>query len=67
MTTPILEISRDLKELLRCFLCREVRFLVIGGHAVSFHGYPRFTKDLDIWVERDHANALKIVDADQLQ
>ena len=63
MATPKLEISRDLKELLRLFLSHEVRFLVIGGHAVSFHGYPRFTKDLDIWVERDHANALRIVEA----
>lgn len=63
MATPNLEISRDLNELLRLFLSHEVRFLVIGGHAVSFHGYPRFTKDLDIWVERDQANALRIVDA----
>jgi len=63
MATPNLEISRDLKELLRLFMSHDVRFLVIGGHAVSFHGYPRFTKDLDIWVERDHANALRIVGA----
>lgn len=63
MDMPNLEISRDLKELLRSFLSHDVRFLVIGGHAVSFHGYPRFTKDLDIWVERDHHNAVRIVDA----
>lgn len=63
MATPNLELSRDLSELLKCFLAREVRFLVIGGHAVSFHGYPRFTKDLDIWIERDPENADRIVAA----
>ncbi|MFT3990130.1 MAG: hypothetical protein QM680_01850 [Luteolibacter sp.] len=40
-----------------------MRFLVIGGHAVSFHGYPRFTKDLDIWIERSDDNATNIVEA----
>ena len=63
MATQNLELSRDLSELLKCLLARDVRFLVIGGHAVSFHGYPRFTKDLDIWVERDPSNASRIVEA----
>lgn len=58
-----LELSRDLRELLRYFLTHEVRFLVIGGHAVSFHGYARFTKDLDIWIERSETNAERIVAA----
>lgn len=61
MAMQNLELSRDLRELLKCFLTHEVRFLVIGGHAVSFHGYPRFTKDLDIWIERSDANASNIV------
>lgn len=63
MATQNLELSRDLKELLGFFLSHKVRFMIIGGHAVSFHGYPRFTRDLDIWVERDETNSLKIVDA----
>ena len=58
-----LELSRDLRELLKCFLCHDVRFLIIGGHAVSYHGYSRFTKDLDLWIERSDSNALKIVAA----
>ena len=58
-----LELSRDLRELLKCFLSHEVEFLIIGGHAVSYHGYPRFTKDLDVWIQRSEANALKIVSA----
>lgn len=57
------ELSRDLRELLKEFVSNNVRFLVIGGHAVSAHGYPRFTKDLDIWVELSSANAANIVAA----
>jgi len=37
--------------------------LVIGGHAVAFHGHPRYTKDLDVWVLIDETNARKIVAA----
>ena len=58
-----LELSRDLRELLKCFLSHEVRFLIIGGHAVSYHGYPRFTKDLDLWIDRSEDNAVRVVEA----
>jgi len=57
MAMQKMELSRDLRELLKCFLSHEVKYLVIGGHAVSFHGYPRFTKDLDIWIESSEQNA----------
>jgi hypothetical protein len=36
---------------------RNVRYLVIGGWATGFHGYPRFTKDLDILIDRTDHNA----------
>jgi len=35
-------------------------FVVLGGHAVAFHGYPRATKDLDVLVRADPANALRV-------
>jgi len=63
MAMPNLELSRDLRELLKCFLSHDVRYLVIGDHAVSFHGYPRFTKDLDIWIERSETNAKAVMEA----
>ena len=63
MAMQNLELSRDLRELLKCFLSHDVEFLIIGGHAVSYHGYPRFTKDLDVWIERSEQNAIKIVAA----
>jgi hypothetical protein len=37
--------------------------MIVGGHAVSFHGYPRFTKDIDVWLEATEENAVKVVDA----
>jgi hypothetical protein len=40
-----------------------VRYLVVGGYAVAFHGHPRYTKDIDIWLARDQENAEKIVQA----
>src|SRR5216110_447613 len=50
----------DFREFLRCLNARDVRYLVVGGHAVSFHGYPRFTHDVDVVVlpELDNAHAL---------
>jgi predicted nucleotidyltransferase len=57
MAMQNLGLSRDLRELLKCFISHNVKYLVIGGHAVSFHGYPRFTKDLDVWIESSVENA----------
>lgn len=39
----------------------EVRYLVIGGYAVSIHGYPRSTKDMDICIEMGEENAARMV------
>ena len=38
-------------------IARKVRFLIIGGHAVSFHGYPRFTHDVDVVIVPEPGNA----------
>lgn len=39
----------------------EVRYLVIGGYAVSIHGYPRSTKDMDVCIEMSEDNAAKMI------
>ena len=41
----------DLVEMLSAFASSGVRYLVIGGHAVSLHARPRTTKDLDLWLD----------------
>jgi len=47
----------DFKELLNVFNAHSVRYLVVGGYAVMKYSEPRFTKDLDLWISIDHANA----------
>jgi predicted nucleotidyltransferase len=53
----------DFLEFLRCLNARKVRYLIVGGHAVSFHGYPRFTHDVDVVVIPELANARALLAA----
>ena len=50
----------DLKELLALLKSHEVDFLVIGAHAVAFYGRPRFTEDVDLWVNPAAENAKRL-------
>lgn len=56
-------LNPDFKEFIESLNDNEVRYLVIGGYAVAFHGHPRYTKDLDIWIACDEANAANMVQA----
>jgi hypothetical protein len=51
----------DWREFLSLLHSRGVRFLLVGAHALAAHGYPRFTGDLDIFVERTPENASRIL------
>jgi hypothetical protein len=53
----------DLRELLELLKSHNVEFLIIGAHAVAHHGYPRATKDIDVWVRRDLENAKRLASA----
>lgn len=57
----MIELSPDFKEFLRLLNAHQVEYLLIGGYAVGFHGHPRATGDLDIWVGTDDANAQRVV------
>lgn len=39
-------LSKDFKEFIELLNGHKVRYVVVGGYAVAFHGYPRYTKDL---------------------
>lgn len=52
----------DFKDFLRLLNSHGVEYLLVGGYAVGFHGYPRATADLDIWVPIDSRNAHKLAD-----
>ncbi len=56
-----IRLPQDFKEFLKLLKEHEVRYLLIGGYAVGFHGYPRATADMDIWVAIHPENANKIV------
>lgn len=56
-------LTRDFKEFIKSLNDNDVRYLIVGGYAVSFHGHPRYTKDLDIWIRIDKHNAEKVVQA----
>lgn len=47
-----LELPDDFKEFLKLLNSHQVEYLLIGGYAVGYHGYPRTTNDMDVWVYR---------------
>jgi len=51
-----MEIYPDFRDLIGAFAAADVRYLLVGGYAVGFHGRPRFTKDLDLWVDDSDEN-----------
>ena len=51
-----MKISRDFKEFVAYANSRNLRFLIVGGYAVALHGHPRYTKNLDIWIDRTPQN-----------
>ena len=53
--------TKDFEELLGAFLRHEVRFVIVGAHALAHHAKPRYTKDLDLFVEPSLDNAQQIV------
>jgi hypothetical protein len=58
-----MEIHTDFKELLELFNKHKVEYLVVGGYALAFHGAPRFTADIDLFVRPDQENAERILAA----
>jgi len=55
--------SQDFKEFIESLNANQVRYLVVGGYAVALHGHPRYTKDLDVWVECNNQNAQALIRA----
>jgi hypothetical protein len=57
------ELASDYKEFLRLLRAHGVEYLLIGGWAVGYYGYPRATYDLDVWIATTPANAARVVKA----
>jgi len=56
-----MEIKRDFKELLEYLNSRNVEYLLVGAYAMAFHGVPRNTGDMHIWVGPGHKNAERLL------
>jgi hypothetical protein len=56
-------LNQDFREFIKLLNESNVRYLVVGGYAVAFHGHPRYTKDLDVWIELSPDNADKLLEA----
>ena len=52
--------SKDFKEFIQLLIKNRVEYLVVGGYAVGFHGYPRYTGDIDIWINPVKENVTKM-------
>jgi len=58
-----MEVQKDFRELLELFNEHKVGYLIVGGYALAFHGVPRYTGDIDIFVKPDKENAIRILKA----
>lgn len=56
-------LNNDFREFIASLNSNNVRYLVLGGYAIAFHGHPRYTKDLDIWLELSEENAANVMKA----
>ena len=56
-------LPQDFKEFLKILNHKKIRYLLIGGYAVGYHGYPRATNDMDIFISKDIETANQMVSA----
>lgn len=52
-----MDLDPNFLEFIELLGVHDARFLVVGGYAVGFHGHPRYTADLDVWIWLDPGNA----------
>jgi len=57
-----MQLPPDFKDFLRLLNLKQVEYLLIGGYAVSYYGYPRATGDMDFWIAINPQNAAKVVE-----
>lgn len=55
-----MKLQDDLREFIELLNAHGVRYVIVGGYAVAFHGHPRYTGDIDLFVEASEANSQRI-------
>ncbi len=58
-----MNVNCDFRDLLQCLNDEAAEYVIVGGYAVMFHTEPRFTKDLDVWIDRTPENAERVLRA----
>jgi len=58
-----MEVQPDFKELLALFDEHKIEYIIVGAYALAYHGAPRFTGDIDLYVRPTEENALRVVKA----
>jgi hypothetical protein len=47
-----MRLQKDLREFIELLNSTKVKYVLVGGHAVAYHGFPRFTGDIDFFMEQ---------------
>jgi hypothetical protein len=55
------KIQKDLREFIALLNSHAVEYVIVGGHAVAYHGFPRFTGDMDFFVRASAPNAARVI------
>lgn len=55
--------THEFEDFIRCLNNLKAEYLVVGGMAVIYHGYPRYTGDIDFWIKKTPENAEKVLKA----
>ena len=58
-----MELDKNFKEFIKLLNGHKVKYLVVGGYAVNFHGYPRYTRDIDFWLWLSDTNLKNLINA----
>ena len=56
-------LNKDFKEFIQLLNSRNAEYLIVGGYALAAHGHPRYTGDIDIWIDRTDKNISLVLDA----
>lgn len=56
-------LNPDFKDFIESLNANGVRYLIVGGYAVALHGHPRYTQDMDVWIQLDEENAARMIRA----
>lgn len=57
-----MQLNQDFREFIELLNAKKVEYIIVGGYAVGFHGYPRYTGDIDVWIAVSNANAEKMIE-----